>query len=231
MSSTNNKRTITIEDLDGGGVRVTVAGPPFLYSPSAGRTLNMSTHDLPHVFLSEFAPGDGEPSATYSAKHCTDDGMLRGPDGCDGMCHDLNCDRPADFFVRSRSEDGPERCIPFCKFHSHDMCHRVGRAVLMALDFGVIEDLRFWTLVDPLPSGLPHCHYHHYAIDEWGDSERARCTEPAAKLARVTMPGGKGPRTIDTELCAECASLQDRNGVKIEILADIPMPAVERKEQ
>jgi len=228
MSTTKkNKRTITIEDLEGGGVRVTVAGPPFLYSPSAGRTLNMSTHDLPHVFLSEFAPGDGETRATYSAKHCTDDGMQHGPNGCDGMCHDFNCLRPADFFVCSKTEDGQKRRIPFCKLHSHGMCHRVGRAVLMALDFGVIEDLRFWTLVDPLPSGLRRCHYHYYAIDEWGDSERARCTEPAAKLARVIMNDG---RTIDTELCAECASLQDRNGVKIEILGAIPMPAVERKE-
>ena len=228
MSTTKkNKRTITIEDLEGGGVRVTVAGPPFLYSPSAGRTLNMSTHDLPHVFLSEFAPGDGETRATYSAKHCTDDGMQHGPNGCDGMCHDFNCLRPADFFVCSKDENGQKHCIPFCKFHGHGMCDRVGRAVLMALDFGVIEDLRFWTLVDPLPSGLPRCHYHYYAIDEWDDSERARCTQPAAKRARVIMSKGQ---TIDTELCAQCASSKPPTGATIEVLGDLPMPAVERKE-
>jgi hypothetical protein len=224
---TKHKRTITIEYLEGGGIRVPVVGPPFLYPMPCGEKFNLSTRDLPQVFLSEFAPGDGENDAAYSGKHCTDDGMLHGPNGCDGMCHDVKCLRPADLFVCSKVEDGQERRIPFCKLQSHGMCHRVGRVVLMALDFGVIDDLRFWTLMDPLPSGLPRCRYHYYAIDEWGDSERARCTEPAAKLARVIMNDG---RTIDTELCAECASLQDRNGVKIEILGDIPMPAVERKE-
>jgi len=201
-ATTKNKRTITIEDLEGGGIRVSVTGPPFLYPTLSGEKLNLSTRYIPQVFLSDFAPGEGEDRAAYSAKHCTDDGMLHGPTGCDGMCHDSNCLRPADFFVCSKAEDGRDRCIPFCKFHSRGMCHRVGRAVLLALDFGVIEDLRFWTLVDPLPSGLPRCHYHYYATDAWGDSERARCTEPATKRARVTMTGGKGPMTIDTELCA-----------------------------
>lgn len=227
MSTTNKKRTITVEDLEGGGVRITVAGPPFLYSPSAGRILNMSTHDIPKVSLSNFAPGEGEDRAAYSAKHCTDDGMLHGPDGCDGRCHDLNCDRPADFFVCSKAEDSRDRCIPFCKFHGYGMCHRVGRAVLMALDFGVIEDLRFWTQVDPLPSGLLRCHYHYYATDEWGDSERARCTSPAAKRARVIMSKGE---TIDTGLCVQCASSKPPSGVAIEILGDLPMPPVKRNE-
>ncbi|HXJ87785.1 MAG TPA: hypothetical protein VMS18_13270 [Candidatus Binatia bacterium] len=231
MNAIKNKRTITLEDLESGGVRVTVAGTPFLYSPSVGRTMNLSTHDIPHVYLSDFAAAAGEDRAAYSAKHCTDDGMLHGPNGCDGMCHDLNCDRPADLFECSKGENGLKHCIPFCKFHGHGMCHRVGRAVLMALDFGVIEDLRFWTQVDPLPSGLPRCHYHYYATDEWGDSERARCTEPATKRVRVIVTGGAGSRTIDTELCADCASTQNRDGVKIDVLGDLPMPPVNRNKE
>jgi hypothetical protein len=231
MSTTvKNKRTITVEDLEGGGIRVTVAGSPFRYSSSAGRTLNMSTRDIPRVYLSDFAPAAGEERAAYSAKHCTDDGMLHGPNGCNGTCHDSNCDRPADLFECSNGENGQKHCIPFCKFHGHGMLHRVGRAVLMALDFGVIEDLRFWTQVDPLPSGMPRCQYHYYATDEWGDSARARCTEPATKRVKVIVTGGADETMIDTELCANCASARTGNGVNIEILGDLEVPASERNE-
>ena len=130
LSKQKNKRTITIEDVEN-GVRVTVVDPPYLVSTVGESTRNLATADIGGVWLSDFAPDTGEDRAAYSAKHCTDTGSLHGSSTeCDGLCHDLNCSEPADFFQHWKSVDGKEQCIPLCKRHGRGMTHYVGRAVL-----------------------------------------------------------------------------------------------------
>jgi hypothetical protein len=205
IKKSKNKRTITVEDVDNGAVRITVAGPPYMVATGAESTRNISTRDIAEVWLSNFAPDKREDRATYSAEHCTDTGSLHNRSTeCDGLCHDLNCSEPADFFQHWKSSDGQERCIPLCKWHSRDMTHYVGRAVLWALNYGVVEDLRFWTQEDPLPIGLPRCDSHYYAIDSWGDSERARCTNEATTKVRVTEMGPPS-EVYEAKLCDACA--------------------------
>jgi hypothetical protein len=205
-----NKRTITVEDLDSGAVRITVVGPPYLVATVGNNTRNLATDDIGYVWLSNFAPDTGEDRAVYSTKHCTDTGSLHGSSTeCDGLCHDLKCCEPADFFHHWKSGDGEERCIPLCKWHSRDMAHYVGRAVLEALKYGVVADLRFWTLQDPLPGGLPRCDYGYYAIDSDGDSSRARCTNKATTKVRVTEMGPAG-EVYDGKLCAVCAERESK---------------------
>ena len=97
----------------------------------------------------------------------------------------------ADFFQRWKSGDGEERRIPHCKRHSGGKTHYVG-AVLWALHYGVVEDLRFWTQQDPLPGGLSGCDFRYYAMDPLGDSKRAGCTNDATTRVRVTEPGSGG---------------------------------------
>jgi len=210
IKKSNNKRTITVEDIENGAIRIIVAGTPYMVSTGADSTHNLSTHDIAEVWLSDFAPDKFEDRVTYSAEHCTDTGSLHGPStGCDGSCHDLNCSEPADFFQHWKGTDGKERCIPRCKRHSRSMAHYVGRAVLWALNYGVVEDLRFWTQEDPLPVGLPRCDCRYYAVDSWGDSERARCTNEATTKVRVTelWPEGK---VYDVKLCSACADHESK---------------------
>lgn len=210
IKNSNNKRTITVEDVENGAVRITVAGPPCMVSTGAERTSNLSTHDISEVWLSDFAPDKGEDRAAYSTKHCTDTGSLHSRSTeCDGLCHDLNCFEPADFFQHWKGSDGKERCIPLCKRHGRDMTHYVGRAVLWALNYGVVEDLRFWTEQDPLPTGLPRCDCRYHAVDSWGDSERARCTKEATTKVRVTelWPEGK---VYEAKLCDACAERESK---------------------
>jgi hypothetical protein len=224
MNLGKNKRTIIVEDIENGGVRITVAGTPYLTGTSSDRTHNMSTRDINQAFLSDFAPDQGEDRAAYSARHCTDTGNLHGPSGCDGMCHDFNCSRPADFFEHWKSGDAQERCIPFCKWHSEHMYYRFGRAVLWALAYGVVEELPFWTEQDPLPGGLPRCDSHYRAVDSDGDSGWARCTSPATKRARVTENSGKGLEIYEAKVCTHCAARRLTDSTKIEILGDLEVP-------
>lgn len=198
-----NKQTIIIEDIKD-GVRITVNGPAYMVS-TGDSSRNLSTHDVGEVRLSDFAPEAGEDRAAYSAKHCTDTGSLHGSSTkCDGMCHDLDCLEPADFFHHWKGEDGKERCIPLCKFHGREMSYYVGRAVLWALRYGVVEDLRFWTQQDTLPGGLPRCEYGYYATDSDGDSERARCTNAATAKVRVTETEPAG-EVYEANVCDACA--------------------------
>jgi len=208
LNEQRSKRTITIEDI-GDGVRVTVVGPSYLVGTGAEGTRDLATDDIGEVWLSNFAPGPGEDRATYSNKHCTDSGNLHSRSNeCDGVCHDPNCSEPADFF-QNWSVDGKERCIPLCKRHGRDMTHYVGRAVLWALDYAVVEDLRFWTQQDPLPGGLPRCDYRFHAIDSDGDSEKARCTNPATTRVRVTRTGPAG-KVFEAKLCDDCAETESK---------------------
>jgi hypothetical protein len=89
------------------------------------------------------------------------------------------------------------------------MTHYVGRAVLWALHYGVVEDLRFWTQQDALPGGLPRCDYGYYAADSDGDSARARCTNEATTKVRVTelRPGGG---VYEAKLCDACAERESK---------------------
>jgi hypothetical protein len=209
LNKQKNKRTIIVENIRN-GVRITVVGAPYLVATGAENTRNLSTDDIGEVWLSNFAPGTGEDRAAYSTKHCTDTGSLHGSSTeCDGMCHDLNCAEPADFFQHWKSVDGDERCIPPCKYHGRDMAHYVGRAVLWALHYGVVEDLRFWTQQDPLPGGLPRCHYGYYAIDSDGDSSRERCTNEATTKVRVTEMGPPG-EVYEAKLCDACAERESK---------------------
>jgi hypothetical protein len=230
LKKRSNKRTIVVEDIENGAVRITVAGPPYLITTGADSTRNMSTRDIAEVWLSDFAH-KGEDRAAYSAKHCTDTGVLHGPEGCDGTCHELNCSKPADFLEHWKTDDGQERCLPFCKWHSHDMNHCVGRAVLWALDYGVVDDLRFWKEQDPLPGGRPRCDHCYYAIDPSGDSERARCAVPATKRVKVSENSGGEPSTYEAKLCTRCAAAPVTGGQKIEILGDLEIPPAEHCEE
>ncbi len=210
VKKSKNKRTITVEELDNGVVRITVAGPPYLVTTGVDNTLDLSAHDIAEVWLSDFAPDEGEDRASYSAKHCTDTGSRHSQSTeCDGLCHDPNCLEPADFFHHRRSSNGEERCVSVCKWHSHDMSHYVGRAVLWALDYGVVEDLRFWTNQDPLPGGLARCDSRYHAIDSWGDSEWARCTNEATTRVRVTEHGAGG-EVYEAKVCDACAEESKR---------------------
>jgi hypothetical protein len=209
LSKQKNKRTIIVEDIDN-GVRVTVVGPPYPVATVGNSTRNLATADIRGVWLSDFAPETGEDRAAYSAKHCTDTGSLHGSSTeCDGMCHDLNCSEPADFFQHWKSVDGDERCIPLCKHHGRGMTHYVGRAVLWALHYGVVEDLRFWTQQDPLPGGLSRCDYGYYAADSDGDSARARCTNEATTKVRVTEMGLPG-EVYEAKLCDTCVERESK---------------------
>jgi hypothetical protein len=213
QSRRKDKRSITIEGLDSGAVRITVEGSPCLVSIGADSTRNLSTHDIGEVWLSKFAPDKGEDRAAYSAKYCTDTGSLHTRSvECDGLCHDLNCLEPADFLQHWSGVDGKEPCIPLCKWHAHDLNYYVGRAVLWALHYGVVEDLRFWKQQDPLPSGLPRCDCGYYAIDSDGGSERARCTNEATTKVRVTelRPGGE---VYEGKLCDACAARESKRPV------------------
>jgi hypothetical protein len=221
-----NKRNIIVEDIST-GVRVTVEGPPYLVSTVGDSTRNLATDDIGGVWLSDFAPDPGEDRAAYSAKHCTDAGSLHDSSTeCGGLCHDLNCSEPADFFQHWKSADGKEQCIPLCKRHGHGMTHYVGRAVLWALYYGVVEDLRFWTQQDPLPGGLPRCDYGYYAADSDGDSTRARCTNEATTKVRVTEMGPPGGM-YEAKLCDACA---DRESTKINAAGNGPDSAGRKTE-
>jgi hypothetical protein len=215
LSKQKNKRTIIVEDIDN-GVRVTVVDPPYLVATVGESTRNLATADIGGVWLSDFAPDTGEDRAAYSAKHCTDTGSLHGSSTeCDGLCHDLNCSEPADFFQHWKSVDGKEQCIPLCKRHGRGMTHYVGRAVLWALHYGVVEDLRFWTQQDALPGGLPRCDYGYYAADSDGDSARARCTNEATTKVRVTETGPPS-EVYEAKLCDACAERESKRPDAVE---------------
>jgi hypothetical protein len=198
-----NRRTITVEDIEN-GVRIAVEGVQYLVPTGVEGTRDLAIHEVRGVWLSNFAPDKDEDRAAYSAKHCTDTGSLHGSStACDGLCHDLECFEPADFFHHWKGEDGKEGCIPMCKLHGHGMSYYVGKAVLWALEYGVVEDLRFWIMQDPLPGGLPRCDYGYHAVDSDGDSEKARCTNMATTKVRVTEIGPAGD-VYEAKLCDAC---------------------------
>jgi hypothetical protein len=203
LNKRKKRRTIVLEQVEN-GVRITVEEPPYLVKTGTERTRNLSTLDITELCLSDFTPDKGEDRAVYSTKWCTDTGSLHGSSAvCDGLCHDLECFEPAAFFHHWKGIDGKERCIPLCKWHAHDLNYYVGRAVLWALKYGVVEDLRFWIMQDPLPGGLPRCDYGYYAVDSDGDSEKARCTNEATTKVRVTelRPAGE---VYEAKLCDAC---------------------------
>ena len=81
-----NKRTITIEDLADGRVRVTVDGPQFV-----ANGVNLSTRTIGVHQLADFAP-DSQDLKTYASAHCTaGDNWHSSKSGCDGTCHDPGC--------------------------------------------------------------------------------------------------------------------------------------------
>jgi hypothetical protein len=226
-SERKNKRTIVVENVEHGTVRIAVVGSAYLVSTGSESTRDLATHDIGEVWLSNFVPDADEDRAAYSAKHCTDTGSLHiNSTGCDGLCHDLNCFEPADFFQHWRGVDGKDRCIPLCKWHSHDLNFFVGRAVLWALQYGVVADLRFWTQEDPLPGGLPRCDYGYYAPDSDGDSVRARCTFPATKRVKITEHKGQKVLTYEAKLCTRCAAKLQADAQTIEIMGDIAISPI-----
>jgi hypothetical protein len=204
-----NRRTIVLEQVEN-GVRITVEGAPYPVPSGVESTRDLATDEVGNVWLSNFKPANGEDRAVYSTKHCTDTGSLHGSSTvCDGLCHDLNCLEPADFFEHWKGNDGKGRCIPMCKLHGREMSYYVGRAVLWALKYGVVEDLRFWTQQNTLPGGLPRCEYGYYATDSDGDSERARCTNEATTKVRVTEIGPAGD-VYEAKLCDACVERETK---------------------
>ena len=180
MSKTLNeqarkKRTVIVENGVNGAVRISIPGVP--YPDQKNNLLNC---EIPRVWLSDLK-GKVRNRAAYSSGLCTDDSHTG---GCYGLCHYADCPEPAEFWEHWNNDDGGEHCLPFCKWHAQDTCYRVGRAVLWALNYGVVEDLRFWDL-DMLPKGLPRCDYRYWAIGE-GESVWARCTNEATTKVRVT---------------------------------------------
>lgn len=194
----NNKRTMIVEDTENGAVRITVAGPPYPVQTNNDLPINLLTCEIPRVRLSPFKHKVGDREA-YSSGHCTDDS--HGPKGCNGMCHYTNCSKPAEFFEHWRNDDGSEHCLLFCKWHTRDVCYRVGSAMLWALNYGVVQDLRFWTGLDTLSNGLPRCDFSYYAIDE-GESDWARSTNEATTEVCVTEFGPEG-KVYDAKACAK----------------------------
>jgi hypothetical protein len=218
----NNKKTLTIEDIQHGGVRITIAGEPRMVNVGAGRTLDLSACEVANCWLSNFAPGEGEDRITYAVRHCTDTGFLHDPStGCDGLCHHFNCLEPADFFQHCMSSDGKELRIPICKVHGQDLGSRVGRVILRALVYGTLDDLRFWVQLDPLPDGQPRCDFRFREVDEWGKLQEARCASPATKRLKVTQDKGNQGRTYQAKACARCTESHQSDGMKIEILGEL----------
>lgn len=224
LKKRKNKRTIVIEDLDNGAVRVTVAGPPYIVAGVDGEQ-NLSTCDIAECWLMRFTPGDGEDRATYAAKWCTWCTVMHGTD-CDGGCHEVNCDAPADFFVCWVGCDGEERRIPSCRWHSCDTIYRLGRAVFWALNYGVTEDLRFRRNEDRLPGGVPRCDGQFGAYDQSGDFEDARCTLPATKRVKISGARGREPE-YEAKFCADCLARPVPSGGTLEVLGDIELPPAE----
>ena len=188
------------------------------------RSHNLSSRDITPHWQSDFVPAEGQAREEYASQHCTEEAHWHGPKGtCDGLCHELNCGEAADFFVHWKAEDGRERCVPFCKWHTHFTADLVGAAVLNALQFGVTDDLRFWREEDTLPDGRRRCDRIYRAIDEWGDSEKARCTRPASKQVRVTR-FVDGP--YEVQLCDACAKTDGEleNAQRSPIPAAVPAP-------
>jgi hypothetical protein len=231
-----DKKTITIEELTDGRVRVTVDGPQFI--TDTGRDL--STHTIGVRRLADFAPGGQDPKA-YAAAHCTAGKYWHGSSGCDGTCHDPNCGNPADFFVHWKTEDGREQCEPFCRWHASTTTSLVGETVLNALQYGVTDDLRFWTGENVLPGGELRCDVRYKDVDPYGDLEWARCTRPATLRVRVTpakttMATDGSPKVTYTPLrdkaheahmCARCyesdrqSAGTEGNPANIELVAEL----------
>jgi hypothetical protein len=175
------KTTITIEERENGKLRITVDGPPFIVNNH-----NLSSRDITPRTRSDFRPAEGQSRREYSSQYCTADEERHDYKPCEGTCHDLNCDELADFLVHWKGDDRQERCVPFCKWHAESTAELVGETVLMALRYGVTEDLRFWPHLDVLPSGDPRCDHRYKAVDTYGDLEWARCTNAAAVRVTVT---------------------------------------------
>jgi hypothetical protein len=102
--------------------------------------------------------------------------------------------------------------MPYCKWHSHSVPFYIGRAVLWALDFGTVEDLRFWDH-DLLPGGTARCDRRYRAVDELGLAW-ARCTRPATKRVKVTEDG----KIYEAKVCTRCVSVPNAS---LEILEDL----------
>jgi hypothetical protein len=227
-NSSKSKRTVIIEEIENDGVRITVAGCPYIVN--AGRFRDISTRDINHTWLSDFKPAADEDPGKYAAGYCTDTGTFHGPGGCHGKCHDFNCSDPADFFLHWKSKDGQESCIPVCKWHGRSTSYWVGRTVLWALEYGVADDLRLLKTKDPLPDGSPRCNFMYYTTDAWGDRAKARCTSPAKKRVRITTDRGGLQETYETKLCEKCVANGHVDTEKVEILGEIPPVASHSEE-
>jgi hypothetical protein len=217
------KKTIIINHLDNRALDVQLADAHRPIPASADPTRKVLRRETCEIRLSQFA-NEGEDRASYSARLCTD--KAHGPGGCDGICHEPKCSKPADFFEHWRAEDGRECCVPLCKSHIRNMNSLQRRAVLWALNDGVVDYLCFMTDLDPLPNGLPRCGSGYYQ----GDAE-VRCTFPATKRVRVTEKSGKGEEISEAKLCTRCATAQVRDGLQIEILGDLDIPTVKAREK
>jgi hypothetical protein len=195
------KRTITIEELETGKLRVTVDGPPYIVGDS-----NLSSREVTPSWLLEFAPGPGQSRQKYSSQDCTGGEDWHrdwiGTTTCDGICHDHDCVEPAAFFVYWLADDGRKQCMPYCKWHASGTASRLGRVMLNALDYGVTVDLLFWTEQDVLPGGKRRCDNRYYAVDRYEDFEEVRCTQPATKIVKVTPRDGN---PYEARVCDRCA--------------------------
>jgi hypothetical protein len=221
------EKTIIIEHFDDGTARIVAGNPRYPIPTNTDTTRKVGTRGTCKIWLSQFE-NQGEDRGAYSARYCSD--KSHGPRGCDGMCHEPNCSKPADFFEHWRGDDARECCIPLCRRHSRDNYSLNRRAVIWVLNDGVVEYLFFLTELDPLPNGLPRCDSAYYRRDK-GKSAEARCTLPATKCVKVTENGRSGQGTYEAKLCTRCAAAQSKDGLQIEILGDFEIPPAEPPEE
>jgi hypothetical protein len=178
-----NRRTIIVENLDDGAVCITVVGPPYLATTSAGEIRNLST-----LRIEEPGP-DEEPTEEVLE-------LMR----FEEMLSFKVPHSPSIFGPEDRSSD--EVYDP-SEWHSDELSDRVGWAVLCALEYGVVADLRLWTQLDTLPGGLPRCGFKYLSEDHWRHySAWARCTNKATTEVTELRFQGK---VYDARLCDTCA--------------------------
>jgi hypothetical protein len=218
-----NKTKIVIEALDNGKVRIAVDGRPYLVQNGDGQE-NLSVVEISEIWLTEFNPGANDDRGAYSSQQCTEANFWHPNACCDATCHDFNCAEPAAFFHHWRTPDTAEHCMPVCKYHGREMAFYVGRTVLLALDYGIPQDLRFWTDEDPLPDGRPRCDRRYRAADDYGLT-RARCTAVATQVVRL-IDGGRDGETYQAKLCDRCFqhAIEDAGvGREIEIVGPVSL--------
>jgi len=98
------------------------------------------------------------------------------------------------------------------------MAQVAGRAVLFAVNFGVVHDLRFWNH-DILPDGSVRCDRRYRAVDEYGLTW-ARCTRTATKRVRISEEG----ESHEANVCPTCLAHPGRSE-QIEVLGDVAPPS------